>query len=98
METLYEDVIVEIPFHYAGAETKEEKFQLEYDAADFFTSSYSHEIQDPNTNNVIRKVFGEVIRLLPHVVWESIEGDGNIPKINKKTKRGSGVKYNRGFK
>ena len=59
METLYEDVIVEIPFHYAGAETKEEKFQLEYDAADFFTSSYSHEIQDPNTNNVIRKVFGD---------------------------------------
>ena len=62
IQTLYEAFAVDIPFQYAGAKDDVDKFQLEYDASDFFTSTHGNALNDEKQQIFVSKAFRRAFR------------------------------------
>ena len=57
MTTIFDKLIIDLPFEYAAAKTDVDKFNLETDAANFFTSTYKDVGQQ---TFLMRKIFREM--------------------------------------
>ena len=105
MTTIFDKLIVDLPFEYAAAKTDVDKFNLETDAANFFTSTYKDVEQE---TFFMRKIFREMTRTISKNLADgtidfqqtgsgSGSGSGSGKKTRMKKKRHNKLLYKNRF-
>ena len=99
--TIFDKLIIDLPFEYAAAKTDVDKFNLETDAANFFTSTYKDVGQQ---TFLMRKIFRETTRTLSKNLADGTmdfqqtgSGSGSGKKTRMKKKRHNKLLYKNRF-
>ena len=105
MTTIFDKLIIDLPFEYAAAKTDVDKFNLETDAANFFTSTYKDVGQQ---TFLMRKIFREMTRTISKKLADGTidfqqtgsglgSGSGSGKKTRMKKKRHNKLLYKNRF-